>query len=130
MFDKNNRYRGYLFAELMAALSVMGVLLVGFAISLDGFRRFNDYQLVRQHCIAAAQAQLDSITERGKSLNEEDFKRLWPKLTASIQESPGTGQWQGLRLVEVTVDGRSFNRQVQIKLSRYVLEAESLAGAG
>jgi len=128
VFDKNNRYRGYLFAEMMAALAVMGVLLVGFAVSLDGFRRFNDYQLVRQRCIAAAQAQLDSITERGKALDDEDFKQLWPKLTASIQESPGTGQWQGLILVEVTVNGRSYNRQVRIKLSRYILENESLAG--
>ncbi len=128
MFDKNNRYRGYLFAEMMAALAVMGVLLVGFAVSLDGFRRFNDYQLVRQRCIAAAQAQLESITERGKPLNDEDFEQLWPKLTVSIQESPGTGQWQGLKLVEVAVRDRSFNRQVQVKLSRYILEDKSLSG--
>jgi len=126
--DKNNRYRGYLFAEMMAALAVMGVLLVGFAVSLNGFRRFNHYQLVRQRCIAAAQAHLDSITERGKPLNDEDFKRLWPKLTVSVQESPGVDQWQGLKLAEVAVHGRSFNKRVQVKLSRYILEDKSLTG--
>ena len=127
---KNERYRGYLFAEMAAALAVMGVLLVGFAVSLDGFRRFNDYQLVRQRCIAAGQAQLDSITKTGKPVGDEDFKRLWPKLAVSIQESPGIGQWKGLMLVEVMVSGQSFNRQVQVKLSRYVLEDKLLAGRG
>jgi len=123
---KSNKYYGYLFAELMAALAVMGILTVCFAISLDGFRRFNHYQLVRQRCIAAAQAQLDSITKMGEPVSDEDFNRLWPKLTVSIQQSPGTEQWKGLRLVEVTVGGQSFNRQVRVKLSRYVLEDTSL----
>ena len=125
---RNERYRGYLFAEMATALAVLGVLLVGFAVSLDGFRRFNHYQLVRQRCIAAAQAHLDSITERGKPVGDEDFKRLWPKLTVSIQESPGIEQWKGLMLVEVMVGGQSFNRQVQVKLSRYILEDKSLSG--
>lgn len=126
MSAKNNKYRGYLFAELMAALAVTGVLIACFAISLDGFRRFNHYQLVRQRCIAAAQAQLDSITKMGKPVSDEDFNRLWPKLTVSIQQSAGTEQWKGLQLIEVTVNGQSFNRQVRVKLSRYILEDKSL----
>ena len=123
---RDKRYRGYLFAEMAAALAVMGVLLVGFAVSLDGFRRFNDYQLVRQRCIAAGQAQLDSITKMGKPIGDEDFKLLWPKLTVSIQKSPGDKQWEGLQFVEVMVSGQSFNRRVHVKLSRYVLEEKSL----
>ena len=123
---KSSKYRGYLFAELIAALAVTGVLITCFAISLDGFRRFNHYQLVRQHCIAAAQAQLDSISKMGKPVGDEDFNGLWPKLAVSIQQSPGTEQWKGLQLVEVTVGGQSFNKQVQVKLSRYILEDKFL----
>jgi hypothetical protein len=63
----------------------------------------------------------------GKPVSDEDFNRLWPKLTVSIRQSPGTEQWKGLQLVEVTVNGQSFNRQVQVKLSRYILENKSLA---
>ena len=125
MSAKNNKYCGYLFAELVVALAVMGILMVCFAISLDGFRRFNHYQLVRQRCVAAAQAQLDSITKMGKPVSDEDFNQLWPKLTVSIQQSSGIEQWKGLRLIEVMVSGQSFNRQVQIKLSRYILENNS-----
>jgi len=118
---KNNKYRGYLFADLMAALAVLGFLLAGFAISLDGFRRFNHYQLVRQHCIAAAQAELDGIAITGKPISGEDFKQLWPKLSVSIEKSDGAGQWKGLKLVKVRTKAKSFNKNVEVELSRYIL---------
>lgn len=125
---KSEKYRGYLFADMVVALSVLGFLLAGFAVSLDGFRRFNHYEMVRQRCIAAGQAQLDSISGMGRTVRDEDFERLWPELTVSIQESSGIGQWEGLRLLEVMVSGQSFNRRVHVKLSRYVLENKSSTG--
>lgn len=124
---KDRRYRGYLFADLTAALAILGLLLACFAVSLDGFRRYNHYQLVRQRCIAAAQAELDCIATTGKPISNEDFKRLWPRVELSITQSPGLGQWQGLKLVEVTAKGKSFNKQAQIKLCRYILEKQTLA---
>ncbi len=126
MFGKKNKYSGYLFADLMVALAVSSILLGGFAVSLSGFARFNHYQLVRQRCIAAAQAELDSITVTGEPISDEDFKRLWPKLNVSIQSSPGDGHWQGMELVEVTISGKSFNKEVKVQLSRYILEQGSL----
>jgi len=109
-----------MWTEAAVAIIVMGVVLVTFALLLDGFRRFNNYQLVRQCCIAAAGAQLDSITATGKPICDGDIVRLWPKLNVSIKKSPGTGQWQEMTLVEVTACGRSFHNEVKVRFSRYI----------
>ncbi|OHB54404.1 MAG: hypothetical protein A2173_06620 [Planctomycetes bacterium RBG_13_44_8b] len=112
---------GFLLAEMIVALTVTGILLVGFTLSLHAFATFNSYQLVRQRCIAAAQAQLDSIAATGQAVADEDFQRLWPKLNVSIKKSAGTGQWESMELVEVTTKGKSFRNEVKVQLSRYIL---------
>jgi len=118
---KNKKYGGFFITEIVVALSILAILLVGLALSLYGFAKFNRYQLVRQQCIAAAQAELDSITITGKPIPDEDFKRLWPKLGVNIKRSVGTGQWQAMTLVEVTANGKSFNKEVKVQLARYIL---------
>jgi len=120
MPGRNPRERGFLLTELIVALTVLGILMTVFALSLHAFAKFNGCQLVRQRCIAAAQAELDSVTATGKPVPGEDFERLWPGLTVSIDQSPGVGQWQGMKLVQVTTCGKSFRSKVQIHLSRYV----------
>jgi prepilin-type N-terminal cleavage/methylation domain-containing protein len=120
MSGRNPRQRGFLLTELIVTLTVLGILMTVFALSLHAFAKFNGCQLVRQRCIAAAQAELDSITTTGKPVAGEDFERLWPGLTVSIDQSPGAGQWQGMKLVKVTTSGKSFRNKVQIHLSRYV----------
>lgn len=127
MSVKNKKYGGFFITEIVVALSILAILLVGLALSLYGFAKFNRYQLVRQQCIAAAQAELDSITITGKPIPDEDFKRLWPKLGVNIKKSAGTGQWQAMTLVEVTATGKSFNKEVNVQLARYILVNEPLA---
>ena len=127
MSVKNKKYGGFFITEIVVASAILAILLVGLALSLYGFAKFNRYQLVRQQCIAAAQAELDSITITGKPIPDEDFKRLWPKLGANIKISAGTGQWQAMTLVEVTANGMSFSKEVKVQLARYVLADESLA---
>jgi type II secretory pathway pseudopilin PulG len=119
---KNRKNSGFFLTEIIAASAIIGMLLVGLAISMYGFAKFNRYQLVRQQCIAAIQATLDSITTTGKPIPDEDFKRLWPKLDINIKSSAGTGQWQGLSLVEVTANGMSYSKEVKVTLARYILE--------
>jgi type II secretory pathway pseudopilin PulG len=121
MNRKYERYRGVWLAEMIVALSVLGILLVVFALSLNAYARFNRYQLVRQQCISAAQAQLDSFTAVGKQIPAEEFKRLWPDLSVSVNRAPGTGQWEQMELIEVATSGKSYRHKVEIKLSRYVL---------
>ncbi len=113
-------------AEIIASLSIMGLLLVGLALSLHGFRKFNHYQMVRQRCIAAAQAELESITATGRPIRSEDFKRLWPKLDVSIKTKAGDGQWEGMKLAEVTASGKSLGKEVKVQLSRYILRTGTL----
>ena len=121
MSGQNKKYGGYLLPELAISLSLLGILLTLLALSLNGFRRFNHYQLVRQRCISAAQAELDSFAVTGRQISKEDFKRLWPKLSVSIEESVGTGQWKGLKLVRVKTKAESFNKQAEVELCRYIL---------
>lgn len=120
MPGRNPRQRGFLLTELIVTLTVLGILMTVFALSLHAFAKFNGCQLVRQRCIAAAQAELDSITATGKPVPVEDFERLWPGLTVSIDRSPGIGQWQGMKLVKVTTSGKSFRNKVQSRLCRYI----------
>jgi len=120
MSYRNKKYRGFLLTELMVSLVVLGFILTCLALSLNGFRKFNHYQLVRQRCISAAQAELDSIAATGREISEEDFKRLWPGLSVSVEKTAGTGQWEGLELVSVKAKAKSFNINVEVELSRYI----------
>ena len=127
MLNKKKKYNGFLLIEFTVAIFVLGALIIAFALSLNGYARFNRVQLVRQQCTAAAQAQLDSIATTGNPIPDEDFQRLWPKLSISIKQSDGTGQWQGLNLVEVEANGMSFSQPVKVKLSRYMVVELPLA---
>ena len=120
MSDRNKKYRGFLLTELVVSMVVFGIILTCLALSLNGFRKFNHYQLVRQRCIAAAQAELDSIAVTGREISEEDFKRLWPSLSVSVEKTAGIGQWEGLELVSVKAKARSFNNDVEVELGRYI----------
>ena len=127
LFAKNVKYKGYLLVEIIVSIAILGILILAFAMSLNGFARFNRVQLVRQQCAAAAQAQLDSIATTGKPIPDEDFQRLWPKLSVSIKQLDGTGQWQGLNLFEVEANGMSFSQPVKVQLSRYMAIESPLA---
>lgn len=119
MFSKNIRNGGFLLAEMTVSLTILAMLLASVAFSLNGIAKFNNYQLVRQQCVAAAQAELDSLTATGKSIPDEDVRRIWPRISVSIEKSAGDGQWLGTKLVEVTASGWSFRKEVKIQLSRY-----------
>jgi type II secretory pathway pseudopilin PulG len=111
---------GWLLTETVVGLALIGTLLAGLAVTQNGFRKFNGHQLVRQRCIAAGQAELDSMTATGQPIGEDDFNRLWPGLSARIQETPGEGDWAGLKLVQVVTSGSSYGRTITVRLSRYV----------
>ena len=113
-----------LLAELAISLPLLAVIFILLTASLEGLRRFNHYQLTRQRCTAAAQAQLDSIAVTGKAIGQEDLERLWPGVSISIERSEGAGQWQGFKLIKVIAATKSFNTDVEIVLSRYILEEE------
>jgi len=75
--------------EMIVSLIVFAMLLTAFAASLNGFKKFNHIQLLRQHCISAAQATLDSITATGSIIREADSMRLWPDVVIYIEQTEG-----------------------------------------
>jgi type II secretory pathway pseudopilin PulG len=107
---------------MIVSLGILAMLLAVLATSLDGFRRLNHYNLTKQHCVSAAQATLDSIAATGAAIDAGDMKRLWPDVSIRIEESEGTGQWKGLKLVTVTANGVSLNKKTEVHLSRYFSE--------
>ncbi len=121
MPKRSNKYGGFLITETVIAFAILGILTVGFAISLNAFSQFNGYQMVRQRCIAAGVAQLESISVTGQPITEEDLKRLWPGISVSFEKSEGSGQWQGTELVKVTTSGKSYRRKVEVEMARYIL---------
>ncbi len=119
MSRTNIKFTGFTIAEVLVALVVLGMVVSGLALSLRTFAKLNRCQWMKQRCIAAAQAQLDSIAVTGQAISDEDFRRIWPNLTVSIKESAGTGQWEGMKLVRVTANGRTFGKEVKVQLCRY-----------
>jgi hypothetical protein len=111
---------GMILTELIVAMAVLALLMAGFAVALGAYSAINHFYMCKQRCIAAAQAQLDSISVTGKALDEEEFKKLWPKVELSIGKSQGIGQWQGLTLVNVTTEAKACGRTVNVELSRYM----------
>lgn len=129
MSVRNRRHSGFLLTEMTVSLTLMAMLLAGLALSLHGIAKFNHYQLVRQKCIAAAQAQLESIAVTGGPIPDEDLADLWSNISVSAEKSPGTGQWSSMELVEVTAIGRSFRKEVRIQLSRYLRHGQPTGGS-
>jgi type II secretory pathway pseudopilin PulG len=124
MSIRTNKDSGFLVAEMVIAFAILGILMVGLAVSLNAFSRFNSYQMVRQRCIAAGVAQLESITVTGEPIDDENFKRLWPGISVLLERSGTSGQWQGTDLVKVTTGGKSYRRKVEVQLGRYILTAK------
>ncbi len=122
MSGMKNKSGGFTIAEIVVALVVLGMVMAGLALSLRTFAKLNRFQWMRRHCITAAQAQLDSISVTGEAISNKDFKRLWPDLSVSIKESAGAGQWEGMKLVQVTANGRTFGKEVKVQLCRYFLD--------
>jgi type II secretory pathway pseudopilin PulG len=118
---KRRKNNGWVATEVVVSIGILALLFSVLASSMSIARKFNKLQLVRQQCIAAGEAQLDSIAATGEAISEGDIERLWPGIKFDIIQSPGSGQWEGMRLIKVTTVGRSVNRAKDVKaeLCRY-----------
>ena len=107
-------------AEALVSLTVLGMIMVGLAMSQNTFRTFNTLQLARQRCIAAGEGQLDSIAATGEPIPQEKFRQLWDDVQATVEQTPGRGEWAGLTLVKVTAVNRTGGRETKVELARYL----------
>jgi type II secretory pathway pseudopilin PulG len=115
----SRRKRAFLLTELMVALAILGILMVAMAVTLFGVRRFHQVLWVRQQCMAASQAQIDSLMATGLAIEPNRIATLWPRLKVETQVRPGQGSWRGLDLVQATASILSGRRVVTVTLARY-----------
>ena len=120
MVERMRRTNGFLMTELIVALSLLGLIFAGFAVSTHGFGAFNRYQWARQRCVAAAQAQLESLAIHGDPIADRECERLWPGVSLSVRREAGTDQWAGLQWIRVTATAPAGPRSVVVELARYV----------
>jgi hypothetical protein len=122
-----SKYKGWITTEVIVSITLLTALIGTLAMAMSFTRRFNKYQLVNQQCIAAAQAQLDSIAATGKTIDKETLQRLWPMITVTTETKPADGDWKGFELVRVRAAGRSTNRskEVTAELARYFVKGKS-----
>ena len=111
---------GFIMAELIVGTALLGLALGALAVSLQGVSMFNDVQWMRQRCVAAAEAQLDSLATFGAAIDEAEIKRLWPGVEVEADRTPGDPPWNGLELLRVTATGWAGGRRVAVQLDRYV----------
>ncbi len=57
--------------------------------------------------MAAAEAQLDSLTATGRPIDDTQLKRLWPDVEVVTDRTPGVAPWDGLELVRIAATGRA-----------------------
>jgi type II secretory pathway pseudopilin PulG len=123
---RNVRQKGFIMADFLTATAILGLIIVLLATATSSFSRFNEYQWTRQRCLAAATAQLDSITATGSPIEAQDLERLWPQVKVSVSRSSAGGPWAGLELVQVTAAAG----QVKVRLVRYVQPQRAIAKGG
>lgn len=111
---------GWIMAEALVALTVLGIIMGGLALSQNTFRTFNALQLARLRCIAAGEGQLDSIAATGEPIPQEKFRQLWDDVWATVEQTPGRDEWAGLTLVKVTTVSRAGGRETKVELARYL----------
>jgi len=115
---------GWIIAEAMVSVSILGLLLAGFSMTQGRLAGFNRAQWLRHRCVLAAEAQLDSIAATGAPIPPADFERLWPGLKSEITRTPGAGDWAGLTRVSAVAGGRAGDRRARVELVRYVKGAD------
>ncbi|MDY0358044.1 MAG: type II secretion system protein [Sedimentisphaerales bacterium] len=123
MSKRIRQTNGFMLAELIVAMSLFALLLAGLTVSVGGFSAFNRHQWARQQCIAAAMAQLDSVAATGAPIDSDECKRLWPRVTVSLERTAGEGQWAGLERIDVKASAQAGPRHVIVELSRYITPA-------
>lgn len=106
--------------ELIVVIGILGVLAATLTASMNSYAKLNKMYLLKQQCISACRAQLDSISVTGQPVSKEDCKRLWPGLETVISYRSGTGKWEGLELVQVTATTKNKPGKTELQQSRYV----------
>ena len=122
MMTVSRRHReGWVLVEAIVSVGVMGTMLAVLTIAQGRFGTFNAVQLARERCVAASQAELDSIAATGDPLGPQQRAQAWGGVRTKIEQAPGEGDWAGMTRVKVTASTTVKGRDVTIALHRYLL---------
>lgn len=111
-----------------AIISIEVIVAIGLLVTFTGviaalgqsFGKLNRTLWLKHTCVAAGQAQLDSVAVTGHPIAKEKFETLWPNVQCSIERTEGQGPWQGLEKIEVHLTASSQRQKADIRLTRYV----------
>jgi hypothetical protein len=114
------KHQGSITIEVITAIFLLLVLTTALLTSLRFYGYYNRLQWTRQRCLAAAQAQLDTLMIQNTPLSREDIERLWPGVKCTIEKQPGQAEWKGLDLYTTTTTAQVHKHIVSIQMKRYI----------
>ena len=118
--NTNKKHKGMLSVELVVAVSVLATV-IGVLVALGhSFGKLNNNLWAKHICSNAGQAQMDAIAVTGKPIDDARFKKLWPGVSCQIEKSDGSGQWQGLRKIDLTLSKKVKQKNVEVQFTRFV----------
>lgn len=124
MMKKYRKHKGMLSVELVVAVSVLATIIGVLAALGVSFGKLNNRLWAKHTCCNAGQAQMDCIAATGRPIDPATFEKLWPGVSCTVEKNDGTGQWQGLQRIELTLTKKVKQKDVQVHLTRYFPAAE------
>ena len=110
---------GWILLELTLSVSLLAMLIAGLGVAQGALGRLNHYELVQQHCVAAATAQIHQFLATGREIEPSEARRLWPDVQVTLRQSPGQGAWAGLTSIQAVATAQSHGKEVRVELRRY-----------
>ena len=111
---------GWLSIEMVIVIGIMAALISVLGVVGNSFKKANDHRWTRHTVLTAGQAQMDAIVITGKPIDEETFRRLWPKVQCTVDITEGGGQWQGLQKIQLDLSAKARERTVKTSMVRYI----------
>ena len=122
--NTDKKHKGMLSIELVVAISVLATI-IGVLVALGhSFGKLNNNLWAKHICGNAGQAQMDAIATTGEPIDDTKFRKLWPGVTCTIEKDDGSGQWQGLQRIDLTLSKKVKQKGVQVRFTRYLPAAE------
>ena len=125
MMKTQRKHKGSLIIEMVVAISVLATIIGVVAALNFSFGKLNRHLWAKHTCYAAGQAQMDAIAATGKPIEQEKFKSLWPNVTCQVETADGTGSWQGLTQVQLSLSAKVKKKDIQVQMTRYLPKNET-----
>ncbi len=123
----HRKQKGLLSIEMVVAISVLATIIGVLAALGNSFGKLNSALWAQHTCYGAGQAQMDAIAITGKPIEQAKFESLWPTVTCQIETTDGTGQWQGLTQIQLSLAAKTKKKTVQVQMTRYLSKNKGAA---